>query len=181
MSVRLVSPALRPAIVVAAFLVAASCSDLPTETPEASPPLLSSVEAWSAMANPSGPNPASNGQLFFSSPFVGFGVVQFPEACFLFEPGGDAEPDSWLRATLDDIVTMEHLVVQDGVLLVGSFFTGLEFGEGNGVLNAHFRRDGTFWGATISIVGKLEDRRSVNCKLNIGPDGEVVRSSISVK
>ena len=181
MSERSVSRALRPAVVVAALLVATACSDLPTETPEASQPLLTSVEAWSAMANAPGPNPASNGQLFFPISVAGFGVVQFPEACFLFEPGGDAEPDSWVRATLENIVTMEHMVVQDGVLLVGSFFTGLEFGEGNGVLNVHFRRDGTFRGLTISIVGKLEDRRSVNCKLNVGPDGEVVRSSISVK
>ena len=158
-------------------LAIAACGDV-TGTPSADSPLVptgieaSVVSAQSASAT-------SNGQLFLSSPLAGFGVVNFPEACFVFDMTF-GEPDSWFRATQEDIVTMEHHVVQNGLLLVGSFFTGLQGGSGHGTLNGRYARDGTFRGATISVNGTLDDGRAVSCKLVVTPSGEVSHSTIRV-
>lgn len=155
---------LRTSVLAFTLLALTSCGEIPAE-PDRSPPAGLGIAAMA--------NPASNGQIHMAFPpdIAGFSIVSFPEACILFQPGGaEPEPDSWVRATLEDIVTKEHLVVQDGILLAGSFFTGLQIGQGHGVLNAHFDREGSFKGASLKINGTLDEGGKVNCSLNVDRD-----------
>ena len=78
-----------------ATLFAVACSDSPTETTQSDGP----ADLFAAGLAPGEQNPNSNGQTFvtFGGEGFGFGVVMFPEACFLFnEEPGDL-PGSWMR------------------------------------------------------------------------------------
>lgn len=147
-----------------------SCGEAPTEPVRSLGGELGIAEA----------NPESNGQVFMALPPFGLGIVSFPQACFVFEPGFEPDPHSWERSTMEAVVTKEHALVQDGILLAGSFFTGLLEGSGHGVLNGHFRRDGTFIGATLKINGTLNNGAKVNCKLNIDRNGNPVQSFVRI-
>lgn len=162
-----------------ATLVAVACSDSPTETTQSDGP----ADLFAAGLAPGEQNPNSNGQTFvtFGGEGFGFGVVRFPEACFLFNQEPGDLPGSWMRSKPGEEVNMEHTVIKDGFLLVGSFFGGLEGGTAHGTTQVRFDGEGNLQGLTTMIKGRLEDGRKVTCRNHVGKNETIIDQYIEIR